>query len=125
MRLRPAALCAAIIGGSLLASPATAAPDQTLGMALLSAEVDSNGTLTTAGSGASSATQLETGHYEVHFVRNIEGCIPVVTPRTNGSAAISSFAIQNGVFDGFQVKTRGNDGNPANRPFFIIVLCSR
>jgi hypothetical protein len=62
--------------GFLLASltgSLRAAPDDTLGMALMSATVGANGTLV-RGSGATSAEKNGTGEYLVQFARSIANC---------------------------------------------------
>jgi hypothetical protein len=64
-----------VLGLSALA--ARAAPDNTLGMAIMSATVSSAGTLT-RGSGVNSVEKTGTGSYTVAFNRRLENCTCVV-----------------------------------------------
>jgi hypothetical protein len=68
-------LCAAI-GCALWTAPVSAGPDGKLGMALMSAVVDSNGSLA-RGTGVISTFKLGgigSGTYSVSFDRNITSC---------------------------------------------------
>jgi len=129
MRLNPATLCAAIIGGSLLASPAAAEPDQTQGMALMSAVVRSDGTLV-SGSGVVSSDRFVSFIYHVTFTRSVQGCAFVASSGTTeneggsgGGVAISTSITFNGTLvlpNVVSVFTHA-DGSP----FILIVFCPK
>lgn len=98
------------------------AADGTLGVALLAALVQSDGSLL-SGSGATGATRLGTGTYEVDFNRDVTGCYYTATPFNAG------FSIEteprsgnpNGVFVSIQFR----DGTAADQQFYLIVYCGR
>jgi hypothetical protein len=71
---------AAFIAGGLLAVPhdSRAAADNTLGMALMAARVDADGTLL-AGSGVTGVIYLGGGQYEIDFDRDVSKCFYSVT----------------------------------------------
>jgi hypothetical protein len=74
MRLNLAvALSVYAIGGMLPAQPAAGEPDKTQGVAIMSAVVNSNGTLF-SGTGGVSSTRIAAGTYRVAFPRSVEDC---------------------------------------------------
>jgi hypothetical protein len=73
-----------------LPSAGTAAPDKTLGTALMSAVVTYQGQLV-RGSGVTSVSNPNTGRYLVSFNRDITDCTWVLNPQTEGSFAHGTF----------------------------------
>lgn len=109
---------------------AHAAPDRTLGMALMSAAVRSDGTLVGGAGAVSSSTHNTLPYeYEVVFNRNLSGCDAVATPGAlfiqntdwSGFIAISALASKpNSVL----VLTKATNGTPSPRPFHLIIFCA-
>lgn len=104
-------------------------PAEDLGVAILSAVVDSDGTFV-RGSGVLSAANLNSGSYEVIFRRNVRACTYVATigiPGSTGAAFPGEINVAgratdpNGVF----VDTQDSAGNDENHPFHLIVFCNR
>src|SRR5918997_2566151 len=79
------------------------------------------------GRNASSARTGE-GRYQVLFEADVRGCGYYATvggptaapPPENGQITVSSLASN---VNGVDVRTTGANGNPANRPFHLLVLC--
>lgn len=111
------------------ATAARAAPDRTLGMALMSATVFGNGTLA-SGSGVASIDHPSTGTYDVAFVRDLEACTctasfgshngTISTIQQNFISANCPFGAGNNV----RVLMSAN-GTPQNFPFQLIVFCPK
>lgn len=118
----------AAVGCLSLAGPVYAAPDGTLGMALLGAAVNGDGTLT-RGSGTTSATKLGgTGNYEVEFDRDLSTCFFVATvgPAGGGSSQGEvNVALRGGNSSAVFVDTNESDGTAADKPFHLMVFCAR
>jgi hypothetical protein len=116
-------LLAAAVGGTLFAGPAAAAPDATLGMALLSARVAANGALLQVGSsGAQSSTKIGTGTYEIFFARNIDDCIPLTTALSGAFVGLSATVGDTGV----RIVTRTRSSStPIDLGFTVVVFCPR
>jgi hypothetical protein len=123
---------AAAVGCLLLASPASAAPDNTLGMALMSAVVNANGTLD-RGSGVASSLRLGaagSGTYEVLFDREVSTCTFVASL---GNSTFTTFlgevsAVRRsgaGKENGVYVETNNSAGASADKPFHLIVFCAK
>jgi hypothetical protein len=110
---------------TLAASPAAldAAPDQTLGMALMSAVVEANGTLI-SGTGVKSVTRTGLGGYLVQFDRSVAGCAPVASPLYN---FYDNFVIVRHIPtpDTLQVLTGEVLGSGEDTRFSLIVFCGR
>lgn len=109
------------------ASPAAAAtpnvaPDQSLGMAILGARVNRDGSLAVA-AGATSAIRRQAGVYTVRFDRNVSACI---YSTSNNDITDKSFSVGpstsdvNGIY--INVSTSGGfvDGS-----FYLTVFCNR
>src|SRR6185437_12672333 len=73
MRLYPLLAAAFIAGSSAVPHDTRAAADKTLGIALMSAIVDFQGTLI-SGSGATAASRTSEGQYTVMFDRDVSAC---------------------------------------------------
>jgi hypothetical protein len=105
------------------AAPAPAA-DGTLGMALMGAFVQSDGTLL-RGAGATGAAHVSAGTYVVDFVRDASGCYYSATSDGNGftiSAAPQAGNV-NGVFLEF---TRADgSGTLIDSEFYLTVFCAK
>jgi len=112
---------------TLVAAPVSirAAPDQTLGMALLSAVVEANGTLI-SGTGVKNVTRTGVGGYLVQFDRSVAGCAPVASPLIN---FYDNFVIVNHIPtptpDTFQVLTGEVLGSGEDTRFSLIVFCAK
>lgn len=92
---------------------------------LLSGIVTNAGDLV-RGRGAESASRPNTGDYRIQFNRNIEECVPVVTPRLTGTSNFATARADAGGTDADTVRVRiwDQDGNADNiGQFNILVLC--
>lgn len=131
----PARILLAVGSLALPAPPAQAAPDNTLGMALLSATVDNSTPPNIArGSGAVSASrpgvaQNTTGYADVVFDRDVSNC--TCTASVGAFAAID-FGAGNFVATATCPYTANtvrvitsNDGVAANFAFHLIVFCPK
>ena len=110
-----------------LAGSALAAPDQTLGVALMGATVSLQGNIyPQLSSGVASAKRIAVGYYEVKFNRSLFGCTPAVSPLL--SSSIVEF---NGLDDGdgdetlMRVRTYDPTGTPADSGFTVVYFCGR
>lgn len=124
------------LGAALV--PASAAPDANaptagvkpsaapgdLGMAIMSARVQSDGTLL-GGEGASYSAQVPgfVGAYEIGFGRDVTQCTYAVTPQVRVIAyAQPRFGVSTAVF--VQI-SNVSDAAGVNLPFSVIVYCGR
>ena len=116
-------LAAALVTlGASLPRHAAAAPDNTRGMAMMSAFVTSDGGLL-VGAGAISATRIGNGHFEVVFDRDVARCFyfPALgAGPVSGSASATVGSEANRV----AVVTQMN-GQIADNHFGIVVFCNR
>ena len=125
--MRSKSIFALALAAALVAAPASirAAPDQTLGMALMSATVEANGTLI-SGTGVKNVTRTGTGGYLVQFDRSVAGCAPVASPLIN---FYDNFVIVNHIPtptpDTFQVLTGEVLGSGEDTRFSLIVFCAK
>lgn len=119
---------AAIATAAVCAMPASAAPDQTLGIALMAAAVNADGTLA-RGSGQTGSTKVGTGDYEVDFGRDVTGCFYTVSTGAPSAASVLPGMIQaeprGGTPNGVFVKNVDGSGAPADTAFYLTVLCTR
>jgi hypothetical protein len=115
---------------ALVAAPAStrAAPDQTLGMALMSALVKADGTLL-GGAGATSSSQHATGRYRVFFNRSVVGCDYVATQSHSSSLTHnppSAIATAPGdSANSVWVVVQDGEGTNVERIFRMIVFCPK
>jgi hypothetical protein len=80
------------------------------------------------GRGTSSAARTAEGRYQVFFDRDVRGCGYYATvggptaaaPPDNGQITVSALASN---VMGVDIRTTGANGNDANRPFHLLVLC--
>lgn len=114
----------------LLPLSAHAAPDQTLGMALMSAAVGYDGTLRGGAGAVSSSTRNNLPYeYEVVFNRNLTGCDAVATTgalfieNTDWSGFVSVSGISSRP-DSVLVLTKSTSGTPSPRPFHLLIFCA-
>ena len=78
--------------------------------------------------GTSSAARTAEGRYQVIFNRDVRGCAYYATiggptaaaPPDNGQITVSSLASN---VAGVDIRTTGANGNDANKPFHLLVLC--
>jgi len=114
----------------LAASPAAleAAPDQTLGMALMAAKVNASGNLL-RGVGAVSAEKISTGTYRVIFSRDIyPNCMYVATVTAVGPTGTFGFVDIDetiGNVKSILVYTRAPNNTVDDRGFDVFVLCGK
>ena len=108
--------------------PAPPGADMTLGMTILSAVVNSDGTIA-RGAGATAASQLAKGEYEVDFDRDVSGCAYISTAGSATAGAIaygqSDVAPRNGNANGVYVETLASDGTYYSIAFHLIVFCAK
>lgn len=108
--------------------PSSQAAPGDLGMAIMSAAINSDGTIA-RGEGVVSAANLGTGFYEVSFGRDITNCTYQISPGESviGSATPRLVGItrrsgdNNGVF--VTIKDAANAA--IDNPFFVLVYCGR
>ena len=122
---------AMVLATAFVAAPAAtrAAPDQTLGMALMSALVASNGTLL-GGAGAISSNQPSTGRYQVFFNRSVLGCDYVATQSQTGALShnppLATIATApGGSANAVWVVVQDGAGTNVDRIFRMIVFCPK
>ena len=112
---------------SLVHAPrfAAAAPDNTLGVALLSARVFPNGVF--GSSGLVSSENTSTGSYLLTFNRNIFDCQPVVTPFAGEPVTIRFFSIGGSPTQGSLgvAISRISDGTPIDAHISVVVFCPK
>jgi hypothetical protein len=78
--------------------------------------------------GTTSAARTAEGRYQVIFDRDVRGCAYFATiggptaaaPPDNGQITVSSLGSN---VNGVDVRTTGANGNDANKPFHLLVLC--
>jgi len=114
-------LVSAIIFAAVLTGAVQAAPDGALGIALMSAQVNSTGSLA-RGSGAISSTKLDgAGQYEIIFDRDVTTCTYSVTGNTLQGEPLAQ--PRTGTANGVFVGTYSSAGAPADRAFHLLVFC--
>jgi hypothetical protein len=104
-----------------LAATAFAAPDNTLGTALLGAIIDGDGTIEQS-SGLVSITKAGTGLYDLTFNRDVSICFGSVTPVFNG---ITTAIFINPGQSLMRVYTRQTNGSSVDSNFHILFFCPR
>jgi hypothetical protein len=78
--------------------------------------------------GTTSAARTAEGRYQVIFDRDVRGCAYYATiggptaaaPPDNGQITVSALASN---VNGVDIRTTGANGNDANKPFHLLVLC--
>jgi hypothetical protein len=78
--------------------------------------------------GTTSAARTAEGRYQVIFDRDVRGCAYYATvggptaaaPPDNGQITVSSLGSN---VNGVDIRTTGANGNDANKPFHLLVLC--
>jgi hypothetical protein len=119
-------LLAAGIGSLLLMPSASAAPDVTKGMALMSAAVAADATLV-HGSGVVIASRSSAGVYSVFFDWTVSGCtfVGTIGPANAGTAAGMIDVAPSTGMTGVRVETRETTGVLTDKPFHLIVFCTK
>ena len=100
------------------------AADKTLGVALLGAFVNANGTLA-RGSGVASSSRPVAGLYVVNFDRDITNCMYSVVSMSSGTPAALIRVVST---NGNQLQFNANklsDGNLSDSPFSTTVYCAK
>ena len=80
------------------------------------------------GRGTTSAARTAEGRYQVIFDADVRGCAYFATvggptaaaPPDNGQITVSSLGSN---VNGVDIRTTGANGNDANKPFHLVVLC--
>jgi hypothetical protein len=78
--------------------------------------------------GTTSAARTAEGRYQVIFDRDVRGCAyygtvggpTAAAPPDNGQITVSSLGTN---VNGVDIRTTGANGNDANKPFHLLVLC--
>jgi hypothetical protein len=128
--MRRAIMFATALATTLVAAPAAirAAPDQTLGMALMSALVRQDGMLL-GGAGATSSSRHQTGRYRVFFNRSVVGCDYVATQSHSNSLThnpVAAIATAPGdSANSVWVVVRDGEQTDVDRIFRMIVFCPK
>jgi len=100
----------------------TPAPDGTLGMALLGAQVSAAGSVN-FGAGTTGGIHLNTGVYEVDFNRDVSGCYYAANSFSN---AIAMFVEPRaGNVNGVFLEMIDNSNTATDSTFYLTVFCSR
>jgi hypothetical protein len=128
--MRRVLLFALVLAAARVAAPAAtrAAPDQMLGMALMSATVA--GTALAAGSGVVSIDRPDTGVYNIAFERDLEACTCTASfgahngSISSGGQNFISANCPNGTGNNVRVHILSN-GLFSNLPFQLIVFCPK
>jgi hypothetical protein len=122
---RAFSLAAALMLGAAMPNMAHAAPDNTLGMALLSARVFPNGVF--GSSGLVSSENTSTGSYLLTFNRNIFDCQPVVTPFAAEPVTVRFFSIGGSPTQGSLgvAISRISNGTPIDAHISVVVFCPK
>ncbi|MFT4099183.1 MAG: hypothetical protein QM651_18830, partial [Rhodoblastus sp.] len=104
--------------------------DGNLGAAVLTASINSDGTILRGEGVQSTGTQkLSTGTYEVGFVRDITNCVYTVSPGEGGIGAATPFMVgvtrRSGNPNGVFVRIFNNTNAATDDSFFVVVNCGR
>lgn len=126
--VQAAALAAALIGA--VDTPVIAAPDDTLGVAYMSAVVGSDGTFVANKSvGVTSSNKTADGTYIVQFRRDISNCAYVASLGDIGAALppVGSALVSQSASDSSSVfvETVNSSGTLADASFHLFVFCAR
>lgn len=115
---------------SAAVAPNPELPDQTLGMALMSAYVNAAGELV-HGAGAVSAERVDTGIFFVYFDRSIVGCTHVASMSVGAGSAVhfgtvNTAAPASGTTNAVRVRTFFPSSTDAfSQPFSLVVFCTQ
>ena len=130
--MRSKSLFATALATALVAVPASirAAPDQTLGMAIMSAIVTAGGDLVGGAGAVSSVSTATTGFYTVKFNRNLQGCtcaaMHVGENALDAAINVTAFCPTLGESDTVAVRTWSIANDAAeDKPFHLIVFCRK
>jgi hypothetical protein len=130
--MRSKSIFALVLATALVATPAAirAAPDHTLGMALMSAIVTAGGDLVGGAGAVSSVSTALTGYYEVKFNRNLQGCscaaMHVGESTLFSRINVTAFCPTLVESDTVAVRTWQTANDAAeDRPFHLIVFCPK
>lgn len=124
---RGAALALFFAATTVLAGPqnARAAADELLGVATLSAVIQSNGNFARQ-VGVESAARLALGEYEVIFERDVQNCTYTANAQTgagNPTFGLAMVASRAGNLKGVYVKMLNKQGTVVDGGFHLIVFC--
>lgn len=107
-----------------------AAPDNTLGMAIMSAVVQGDTGELNRGAGVVSSTRINTGSYQVIFDRNVAQCSYAASSGTpyNGISrdiVVSADPLPTDVSGVSVAVTHATDGSSYDAGFHLFVFCAR
>jgi len=108
--------------GRSLPSTATAQAAPSLGMSIMSALIDADGTALHAGGLAKSSYDSATFSYTLVFNRPLTGCAISITPWVSGHTAVARSDLTGG--NAAVVDLRSPDNAPVAGPFHMIAVCS-
>lgn len=119
------ALSAAIAGPlpAAHAGPDPEAADRSLGPALMSAFVDTDGTLLRGAGAVSASHDSVSGSYKVTFARSLHGCVGSVTPWFENTIAASRLGLNRDAIA--FVLLQSPAGVSRQGPFQLLVFCDR
>ncbi|HMN72599.1 MAG TPA: hypothetical protein PKA55_12105 [Rhodoblastus sp.] len=114
--------------GSPVAAPAAA--DGNLGMAILSASINPDGSILRGeGVKATGTSKLSTGVYQVSFVRDITNCVYTISPGEggigSGTPEMVGITRRSGDANGVFVQVKNSSNTSIDNSFFVIVYCGR
>jgi hypothetical protein len=115
-------------GGAIKESSLAAVPSAVLAHGSTHFAVVNAGGQQVRARGTTSAARTGEGRYQVIFDRDVRGCAYYATiggptaaaPPDNGQITLSALASN---VNGVDVRTTGANGNDANKPFHLLVLC--
>ena len=127
MMRRAFSLAAALMLGAAMPNMAHAAPDNTLGTALLSARIADDGAVI-GSSGLEFVSHTAAGHYALVFGRRFGDCQPVATPISSNVAVTVRIAA---IVDAANQSSLGlvfnriSDGAQIDTAFSVVVFCPK
>jgi hypothetical protein len=123
--VKTAAVLAAGMSIGALTSAVHSAPDHSLGMAMMSAIVDYQGTLV-SGAGATAASRTSQGQYTVTFERDVSACSFAATSTFQSEmigASADSAANVARVYSTFPMN--GGGASASDSGFNLLVFCTK
>jgi hypothetical protein len=118
-----ASACASVLLLTASSDTVRARQDDGLGMAVMGARIDGDGTLL-SGSGVTNVNHVGTGQYEVDFDRDVSSCVFAVTPADLRLPEAQTAASANGVAVGL-VGQSGISLVFADDQFDLILYCPK
>ena len=114
-------------GAAILESKLGPVPDSVIAQGIGHQAVVTAGGLLARSRGVSSATRTAEGRYQVIFDRDVRACAYSASVGDSGGAAPAAGLIETAQLasnvNGVSLRTQNSDGNPADRPFHLLVSC--